>query len=157
MVFMLLSFDSKFRFIWTSRVSSYGITLRKGSPYTPFMKHIMLKVKESGQQQRIIDEYAVKANRICEQSSLQTEDDGIALSYKKLFMLFVIIAVGMIMAIIMLILEISNKRIKLKLIWKFQNPEMVTSSTQTNDIELQKQNQVKARVSKIPRLTSIHI
>ena len=134
------------------------MALRKDSPYTPFIQHIMLKMKESGQQQRITDEYAVKANHICQQSSLQSEDDnGIALSYKKLFILFVIIGLGMILAIIMLIIEISNKRIKLKLKWRYQNPEMVTSSTQTNDIELQKQKHLKTRVSKIPRLTSIQI
>ena len=122
------------------------------------MKHIMLKVKESGQQQRITDEYVSRANHICQQSIQETEDsNGIALSYKKLFILFVIIALGMITAIIMLIIEISNKRIKLKLKWRYQNPEMVTSSTQSNDIELQKQKQLKTRVSKIPRLTSIHI
>ena len=118
----------------------------------------MLKVKESGQQQRITDEYVSRANHICQQSIQETEDsNGIALSYKKLFILFVIIGLGMILAIIMLIIEISNKRIKLKLKWRYQNPEMVTSSTQSNDIELQKQKQLKTRVSKIPRLTSIHI
>ena len=122
------------------------------------MKHIMLKVKESGQQQRITDEYVSRANHICQQSIQETEDsNGIALSYKKLFILFVIIALGMITAIIMLIIEISNKRFMLKLKWRYQNPEMVTSSTQSNDIELQKQKQLKTRVSKIPRLTSIHI
>ena len=122
------------------------------------MKHIMLKVKESGQQQRITDEYVSRANHICQQSIQETEDsNGIALSYKKLFILFVIIALGMITAIIMLIIEISNKRFMLKLKWRYQNPEMVTSSTQTNDIELQKQTQIKTKVSKIPRLTSIHI
>ena len=132
--------------------------LRLTVPYTPFMKHIMLKVMESGQLQRIIDEYAMNANHKCEQSIQETEEQNdIALSYKKLFILFVIIGLGMILAIIMLILEISNKRIKLKLKWRYQNPEMVTSSTQSNDIELQKQKQLKTRVSKIPRLTSIHI
>ena len=134
------------------------MALRKNSPYTPFIRHVLLKLMESGQLQRIRDGYAIRAYHICEQSLLQTEeDDGIALSYKKLFILFVIIGLGMILAIIMLIIEISNKRIKLKLKWRYQNPEMVTSSTQSNDIELQKQKQLKTRVSKIPRLTSIHI
>ena len=139
-------------------VGSMGMALRKDSPYTPFMKHVMLKLKETGQLQRIIDEYAKNANHKCENSIQETDkDNDIALSYKKLFILFVIIGLGMIMAIIMLILEISNKRIKLKLKWRYQNPEMVTSSTQTNDIELQKQKHLKTRVSKIPRLTSIQM
>ena len=139
-------------------IGSMGMALRKDSPYAPFMKHIMLKVMESGQLQRIIDEYAMNANHKCEQSIQETEEQNdIALSYKKLFILFVIIGLGMTLAIIMLIIEISNKRIKLKLKWRYQNPEMVTSSTQTNDIELQKQKQLKPRLSKIPRLPSIQI
>ena len=154
----MLIFNFKVRVIWTTTVGSMGMVLKKDSPYTPFMKHIMLKVKETGQLQRITEEYAKNANYECELSIQETEEDNdIALSYKKLFILFVIIGLGMIMAMILLIIEISNKRIKCRLKWRYQNPEMVTSSTQTNDIELQKQKQLKPRLSKIPRLPSIQI
>ena len=133
------------------------MALGKDSPYTPFLKNTMFNLMESGQLQRITDRYAVKANHICQQSIQETEEDkSVAMSYKKLFTLFAIIGLGMIMGIILLALEIISKRMKLKLKWKYANPKTVTSSTQTNDIELQKQKQIKSKVSRIPRLTTIY-
>ena len=128
------------------------MAVRKNSPYAPFLKRQMLEIIDSGQLQRITNRYATKANHVCEQSIQKYEgDNGTPLSYKKLLMLFVIIVVGMVMAIFVLMIEILGKKMKqksereakgpvqlkhkTKMLLKtnpdIQRPKMITSSTQT--------------------------
>ena len=129
------------------------MALRKDSPYTPFMKDVMLKMIESGQLQRITDEYAKIANHKCENSIQETdEDNDVSLSYKKLFMLFLIIGVGMAMAIFVMIVEKISKRMKLT--WsdqsiepEIQNPGLVDSSTQTTNMVFHKHTKRGLKIS----------
>ena len=139
--------------------SSYGIVLRKNSPYTPFMKRMMLSLMERGQLQRMKDAYATRANRICELSMERDEnEDGTPLSYQKLFLLFVIIGGGITLSLSTLMFERFVKRMKLNLKWSHQDslvqeipkPKMVDSSTQTYNF--QSQNTIKT-----PYLTSIQM
>ena len=141
--------------------SSYGIVLRKNSPYTPFMKRMMLSLMERGQLQRMKDAYATRANRICELSMERDEnEDGTPLSYQKLFLLFVIIGGGITLSLSTLMFERFVKRMKLNLKWRHQDvdgpvqeipkPRMVDSSTQTYNFQDQ-------NIIKTPYLTSIQM
>ena len=147
------------RVVWKKMTSSHSITLRKNSPYTPFLKRIMLNLIESGQLQKIKDEYARKANRLCEMTIEKDEnEDGTPLSYQKVFMLFVIIGAGITLSLSTLMFERFVKRMKLNLKWSHQDgllqeipkPRMVDSSTQTYNFQDQ-------NIIKTPYLTSIQM
>ena len=88
-------------------LASAGIALKKRSPYTEFMDIALMKIIESGQLERLKIKY--ESNSVCDPG---IGNDDVSLSYKKLFMLFIIMGGGIAFAFMVLTYEI------LKNIWK---------------------------------------
>ena len=88
-------------------LGSAGMALKKGSPYTEFMDITLMKIIESGQLERLKLDY--EFNSVCDPG---TSNDDVSLSYKKLFLLFVIMGGGMAFAFIVLTYEILKNILK---------------------------------------------
>ena len=80
-----------------------SLALKTNSPYTPFLKKVILQIIDSGQLQRLMTQY--NSEEICDPF---LEDAGTPLSLKKLFLLYLIISLGMMFSILLLVFEISK-------------------------------------------------
>ena len=94
---------------WTEVVGCMGMALTKNSPYTPFIKSALTKITDAGLIAKLKAKHDSKA--ICHTSS-QLEE-GTPLSWKKLFALYLIMAIGIVIAFITLFLELLKKKMVL--------------------------------------------
>lgn len=119
---------------------AHAMALKKHSPYTPFLKMVMIKLFESGQINRLVANYDAKT--IC--NPVQ-DDEGTPLSYQKLFLLFTLIVGAMVLALVVLVYEVLKNKCKPKVqITEEQQPKSKEMSTQTSseDIELHQKHQI---------------
>ena len=131
--------------VWKIIGGAHAMALKKNSPYTPFMTMVMIKLFESGQIHRLITNYNSKAN-----CNPVIKDDGTPLSYQKLFLLFTLILGAMVLAILVLVYEVLNDKVKPKVqITKEQQPKSKEMSTQTSSEDMTYTNNPRYPNSKV--------
>ena len=134
-IFSLLCLNFQVQIVWTTNAGPHAMAFKKNSPFTPFMERIMNQVIDSGHFNKLIKDYEAKSSKECMEV---VKDEGTPLSYQKLFTIFGIIGAGMGIAVVMLIMEIINKKTKSKLDLLQPNQDvdmvetrMTNSTTQT--------------------------
>ena len=85
------------------------MALKKNSPYTPFFRAKYMKVVDSGLMKKLKIKHTTNNN-----CSPVKNDEGIPLSYQKLILIFIIICVGVVVALMVLIFELLQNIIKPK-------------------------------------------
>ena len=135
--------------VWIGNAGSEGIALKKRSPYYPFLKRTYLEMIQSGH----LDKLKIKheSGTVCDPMK---NEERKSLSYRKLILLFVIIGVGMVLAMFALTYEIlrniciptANKIIKTKI----KNSKFKDTSTQTEQVNHHSRSiYLKSRIPKL--------
>ena len=107
---------------------THGMALKKDSPYTPFFEAKSLDIIQSGLMKRLKIKHTTNNN-----CTPIKDEEGSSLSYQKLIMLFIIISVGMVFAMMVLIYEMLQFRLKSKTTMQIKGLKSKEIATQTGD------------------------
>ena len=93
--------------VWIGVAGSEGITLKKHSPFMPFLKRTYMEMIQSGQIEKMKIKHGSATN--CDPIKVENRK---SLSYQKLILLFLVIGGGMTLAICVLTFEILKNLIR---------------------------------------------
>ena len=126
--------------------TTYGV--KRGLPYTQFLQIEVVKLKQYGVLQNILEKYALKPN--CNGQNTNGESDG-SIRFEKVVLPFTIFAIGSIFAIIIMFFEKSCWRLKIALEDSknkgLKKPDLL-------DVAYQRQDKLQAYIQKTVWLAS---